>query len=705
MRSLFLVLLGFSIGANSLNVTIDFRDGQVSPDGGPSRTGILINGAYGGPLIKVAQGEPLNVTLLNNLGGDQYTGYFGATSVHWHGFGMKGIPYLDGTSYVSQCPLQRNGDATEDAGARNRQEIIFVVNEAPGTYLYHEHKSMLAADGLFGAIIVTGPEDELYKTEYNLTDDRLLLVSEFYEADSPNQAKGLNQPFPLNDSQTGPEYFTWIGAPRSLLLNLQGCVNDCTPPGANETDARCDPDPSCDTRFVMDVEPDAAYRVRMVGAGSLLFQVICFEGHELTLIQVDARPIQPVVLKDGCVDINLGQRMDVVLKSKSVDEIRQANSTSFWITGRATGRSGNPASYGVLSYAHGRTTGATGKGLTTLPTSAPLQPSAVPNWSEDGFDMKIKSPVNRVPEWVKNKQPADRTIFLAISQPILQQTAQIRWAMSNAVYLKSPACTNALELSRNSSWLSASNPYVIDTQSEYSNVNILEMPGLGGNGEGNTNPYIFLNLESDNSVENSSIPQQPLAGTPLVETTEGQIIDIVMQNLPAGSLGGIDLNRTNEEQHPMHIHGHHVYVVGSGPGLFSDLVGSEAIEPYLNYNSPSLRDTVTLPKGGWVLMRFKSSNPGIWPLHCHIQAHEFMGMVLLIGENIDAIPVIPDDVELPQCTEECVYSAKIYNQTTTNTEDTTSDTSLTLNQTMSSAAHYSSALTLAPLISLLALYL
>jgi len=187
----------------------------------------------------------------------------------------------------------------------------------------------------------------------------------------------------------------------------------------------------------MSVRPDAAVRVRLIGAGTLLYQVVCFEDHQVTLIGVDARAVEPLSLKNGCVDVNLGQRMDVILKTKTLEELNASNSTSFWITGRATGRPGQPASYGVLSY------GSDGAAV-LLPKTAAPQPSDTPiNWSEDNFTMKITSPNGTVPSWVTSKEPADRTVYLDMTQPVLQQTAQLRCAMSNALYLKTPSCTNS----------------------------------------------------------------------------------------------------------------------------------------------------------------------------------------------------------------------------------------------------------------------
>jgi hypothetical protein len=191
-----------------------------------------------------------------------------------------------------------------------------------------------------------------------------------------------------------------------------------------------------------------------------------------------------------------------------------------------------------------------------------------------------------------------------------------------------------------------------------SNVDIYETPGLGLPGSGYSSSYILLNLASDPSLT----PEEPVAGTPIVETAIGNVVDVIMQDLPAGSLGGINLNRTSQEEHPMHLHGHHFYVLGSGIGVYEELAKDQAwLDASLNFVNPQMRDTETLPKGGWLYLRFRSDNPGVWPLHCHIQAHEFMGMVMLFGEDLANVPAVPADVRLPSCTDDCVHTAKIYN--------------------------------------------
>ncbi len=39
-----------------------------------------------------------------------------------------------------------------------------------------------------------------------------------------------------------------------------------------------------------------------------VYQTFCVENHTLTLVAADARPVQPVNLTNGCVDVNTGQR-------------------------------------------------------------------------------------------------------------------------------------------------------------------------------------------------------------------------------------------------------------------------------------------------------------------------------------------------------------------------------------------------------------
>ncbi|KAL6209378.1 hypothetical protein ACLB2K_020320 [Fragaria x ananassa] len=76
------------------------------------------------------------------------------------------------------------------------------------------------------------------------------------------------------------------------------------------------------------------------------------------------------------------------------------------------------------------------------------------------------------------------------------------------------------------------------------------------------------------------------------------------------------------EDHPMHMHGYNYYVVGTGFGNFDN----ETDPKTYNLVDPPKMNTVTVPKKGWVAIRFKASNPGVWFWHCHFDRHLSWGM-------------------------------------------------------------------------------
>ena len=606
--------------------------GLVSPDGGPERLAILTNGEFGGPVITVNAGDVLKVDIRNQME-KGYDG-FNATSIHYHGFSMRGVPYFDGVGFVSQCPLYPGNDMTAE----------FVVKEIPGTYMWHGHTHTLIADGLSGGLIVL---PETSNTGDRAEDDHVIVLSDFFNDSAPVLSAGLNGvEVPVMGSE---EYatFSWVGTPRSLLMNFKGCYADCNARVKGIVEV-CTPDPECESRYVLNVKPKTTVRIRFIGAGSLVYQTICFEGHNITLIEEDARAVEPLPLGE-CVDVNLGQRMDILLTTK--DE-RELNQTSFWISGRG-GKSGTPASYGVLQYITGSEQTAGG---VSLPPSAPPQPIDTPiKWSNSGFSKNIVSPKSRnLPTYITDGTLPNKRAVVEISEPIMQQTGQDRIALSNVVYLATPSCNNALELAANGEWLSQeSNPYLIDSAEDVERINITDIPGLGEE-SGSGDSYVLLNLAFNTSL----MPQQPIAGRQVLELNSNDVVDVLIQNNKDDSFGGLDAPGPGllEFEHPIHLHGQHFFVLGQGKGNFLSLEKEKPLDTLLNFENPPEVDTFTLPSNGWLYLRFRASNPGVWPMHCHIAWHEWMGQLLLFAEDVENIPSIPSGI-LPECPASCEYNA------------------------------------------------
>ena len=46
-----------------------------------------------------------------------------------------------------------------------------------------------------------------------------------------------------------------------------------------------------------------------------------------------------------------------------------------------------------------------------------------------------------------------------------------------------------------------------------------------------------------------------------------------------------------------------------------------------------MRDTVEVQPNGFIVIRFKANNPGVWFFHCHVDWHLEQGLALLLVEN------------------------------------------------------------------------
>ncbi|KAF6835420.1 multicopper oxidase [Colletotrichum plurivorum] len=101
--------------------------------------------------------------------------------------------------------------------------------------------------------------------------------------------------------------------------------------------------------------------------------------------------------------------------------------------------------------------------------------------------------------------------------------------------------------------------------------------------------------------------------------------------------------------HPIHLHGHDFLLLGTGSGSFSaGATASNSDGKYsnsststgiqgLNFENPVRRDVAQLPGSGWMVVAFRTDNPGAWLLHCHIAWHVSMGLSVQFLERKDEI--------------------------------------------------------------------
>ncbi|CAI9295902.1 unnamed protein product [Lactuca saligna] len=102
------------------------------------------------------------------------------------------------------------------------------------------------------------------------------------------------------------------------------------------------------------------------------------------------------------------------------------------------------------------------------------------------------------------------------------------------------------------------------------------------------------------------------------------------------------------ESHPIHLHGFNFFVVAKGLGNYDPVNDPKKF----NLVDPVERNTLTVPTAGWIVIRFKADNPGVWFLHCHLEVHTTWGLkmaFLVDNGNGPNESIIPPPKDLPTC--------------------------------------------------------
>ncbi|CAL0302693.1 unnamed protein product [Lupinus luteus] len=157
-----------------------------------------------------------------------------------------------------------------------------------------------------------------------------------------------------------------------------------------------------------------------------------------------------------------------------------------------------------------------------------------------------------------------------------------------------------------------------------------------------------------NSVFNTDFPSSPLStfnytgtppnntnvnnGTKLVVLKFNTSVELVLQS--TSILG--------TESHPLHLHGYDFFVVGQGFGNYD----KNKDPAKFNVVDPVQRNTAGVPAGGWIVIRFRADNPGVWFMHCHLDIHTSWGLrmawLVLDGPGPNQ-KLQPPPSDLPKC--------------------------------------------------------
>lgn len=87
------------------------------------------------------------------------------------------------------------------------------------------------------------------------------------------------------------------------------------------------------------------------------------------------------------------------------------------------------------------------------------------------------------------------------------------------------------------------------------------------------------------------------------------------------------INNRSPVTHPMHLHGYDMYVLAAGGGPRAGPPASWNGD-IVNAVNPMRRDTFLLQPSGYMVVQIETTNPGVWPFHCHIAWHVSGGLYM-----------------------------------------------------------------------------
>ncbi|KAL0954168.1 hypothetical protein HGRIS_005301 [Hohenbuehelia grisea] len=285
----------------------------ISPDGF-SRSAVLANSQFPGPLIKGNKGDNFKLNVVDKLN-DKTMAV--DTSIHWHGLFQKGTNWADGPAMVTQCPIIPGHSFLYD----------FDVPDQAGTFWYHSHLGTQYCDGLRGPFVVYDPHDP-HRFRYDIDDESTVLtVGDWYHLPSP-QVTGAPHP----DSTLFNGLGRSLNGPQSPL-------------------------------YVMNVVQGKRYRIRLLNIACDPNYMFSIDGHTLTIIEADGENTQP--LQVDSFQIFVGQRYSFVLHATQPVG-------NYWI--RANPNSGDPGFVNNMNSAILRYKGARNVNPVTNQTTTGLKP-------------------------------------------------------------------------------------------------------------------------------------------------------------------------------------------------------------------------------------------------------------------------------------------------------------------------------------------
>lgn len=562
------------------------------------RNSLLFGGHYPGPLLEAIEDDTIHVKLANKAA-------FGeTTTVHWHGLHMRDTPFADGAQLISQMPLP----------PYESMQYSFKA-DPPGTHFYHSHIPLQRSMGAMGPILIHSREDP-HRHLYD--EDRIVFV-----------ADEVREPRMLCEGDDESDYLLGTGQGHRTYVA-------CSPEAAayrHSFNGEVGNGTSSYPYHLIPVEEGKCYRLRFtLASAESVYLVVKLGGHNMTVIAVDGTPIEPmevesfhlqqgarvdaVVCADaepGMYDLSVTDDLACALKDIGLFDECTFHSFLSYDTFDGPPPSHPPVPEGPIpGVGGGRSVATTSNGI-NLDLDSPESYKSVTPVEDSRVDISIE-PYRVHLEFGKLADP-----YVSADQPLL--TAH-RWYLSETKTTWHYPANGGIPLMQDPSCYDPEKTPVMEIPDDVEEVEIL--------------------------VDNLT----PMSHNLHIHGMRAKVINVGKYDFAYRT--GQFSKSYNDTEFSALCEAQGGTVKLSAPDEAPDLqnvdskfwgcsYNESSYAASHNYDTPLERDVFNVPRRGWLLVRFKTDNPGVWPFHCHVADHAMGGAMTAFSIKPSLIPEAPAD--------------------------------------------------------------
>ncbi|XP_032682635.1 laccase-1-like isoform X2 [Odontomachus brunneus] len=468
----------------------------------------------------------------------------------------------------------------------------YIATEA-GTHFWHSHLGLQRGDGVFGPLLVrVPPAKDWHKDLYDFDEFTLVVADWIHE---------------LSDSMfLAHHHSNGTNKAPNLIINGLGRYTTIK---ENETLANM-------PVSTFDVKPNSRYRFRLINAEFLNCPIeVSVDNHTLLVVSTDGRDIEPV--QGESLVSYAGERFDFIIETNQPVD-------NYWMRFRGLmdcdKRFLSAYQVGILRYEG-------------APNADPEVEVSYDRVRNDSYGLQI----NALNEGTESNNSISMPLLNAMDPDDESNTREpdYQFYISYDFYGKDNPSFHRKNL-YGFHQVRDRTQRLFTPQLNHISMKLPSFPLLPERHL--VKPDQFCNSSTVEGCEKDFC-----ACTHVLQVKKNSVVELVL----------VDEGFTFDANHPFHLHGYQFRVVAMekvGQNITVAEVKELERQGLINrkLERAPLKDTVTVPDGGYTIVRFLANNPGYWLFHCHIEFHAEIGMSLIfkVGEH-EEMPPVPSN--FPKC--------------------------------------------------------